>query len=232
MTWTKKNKVIALIVGLLAGVALFAVYLTPAGELLMWQRYVIPIVYAFVIFMLVGSLLNRMEQYRKLKALPGVKFPFASLVVIMVLLFYFILVIGAAPFISLLAPGTVLHSVFYSWQHFLFFMLALVLLNGGGGYLLLNERPDGRIYRDCVSAAFFSRQDYFYSLTGHWDEGIIVGDKTFRYDEMTSHEEQERCLIIRGNEAETEQNYALMLYTPRIRKSLLYNVREHNIPGV
>lgn len=231
MKWTKKTKGLAAVLGLCAGLALLAAYLIKESGQASWRHFLFPILFAAAVFTLAGSALHKLELYRRLKALPGADYPFGSLNTLTALEFYFLLAGCAAAFTLVLAPGSTLAGLLFSWQHIVFFMAAIFFVGGGGTNLLVTERQDGTVYRDSVSSSFFSRQDYFYSLFGDWDEGIIVGDKTFLYKEINSYEEEKKCLMVRGREEEAGRSYVLVLYTPRIIKGVLQDLREHKIPG-
>lgn len=230
MKWSKKAKSFAALTAIAAAIFFFLAQRAPQSQLSGMWKLGLPILASLIFFSLSGLCVAQKERIEKLRALPGIEYPF-KLLFWQTAAYVFFLLMTLGIYLGLtLFPYGILRKIFFSLPALLLLLAALFFVVLGGGQLIIRKKKDAIIYRDAASPSRLSRQDYAYSLVGHWDDGLIVGWLFFPYKNMRSFDQQASALVIRGYQ--DSEPYVLVLYTPRIQEIFLPLLRRAGIPSL
>lgn len=216
--WSKQIKIIAAVASVIILLISIVPILQTGDSLLDFWKIILPLIMAGFTFGMTGLILNHKRQLEFLKTLPGIDFSFTEASVLLYLYIFIALVVLLSYLLAIFDIARPVLDIIGSVPGVILFVIALLLVSGAGGQLIPMNRDGKMLYRDAVSASRLSRQDIFFSLCGTWDDGIIVGWRRFTFAGMDQLQEDDKTIIVRGEE--NGEAYVLVLYTPRIRERL------------
>ena len=224
MKWSRSSKQRGAIAALIVLALAIPAMLASRTFFLNFWRFVLPLLLSGMVFILAGSFFQLLQERKRLAALPGIDYPFASMSVQAALYLYFFLIFTGAYFSLCLDPSGLIYKLIFSAPNFFIFVAALAAVAGSCGQLIRSEEDGHFVYRDSLSPSRFSRQDIFYSQMGSFDDGFILGTKDFRLSQVEKVNIREKAIVLGGHEEAGD--YLLQIYTPRIRKFLLKKLQE------